>query len=212
MALNSQTMPQKRYLIPILLVVLAAVPADARKFRFDDVCLSVDMRQHEYYSSANRIVFGSPFLLIPAPYPTPELTDDEDRTGLGVYFSPITERQRERRITRRDRSDPGDCIETPYGFGLVEVSDDPLHQPKSTDPITCAAVSTHTDLVPEDINVPVEIDCPGPGRAGACWGSYFLEQDFEARVLISREDVPEWRVIGDIVQTFFNNEVEVCTR
>lgn len=195
----------------VLFFASFALAVCASEFRFDDVCLDVDMDKHELYSPSFPTRFGSPFLLVPAPYATPELTDAEDRTGVGVFYRPITKRNWTHRLERRERTNPGNCIETPHGFGLAQVQDDPLHEPKSTDPIICAASDTKVDLVPEDKTVPLEIRCPGDMRTGACWASYYLNQNWEARFLVSPDDLPEWRRIIRLIDTFFESELEVCT-
>lgn len=181
------------------------------EYRFSDVCLAADLERVEFYSPGFPLRSGSPFFLVPAPFATPELTDAEDRLGIGVFYSPITPRNWTQRLEDRDRSAPGDCIETPHGFGLVRVSQDPLHTPKSTDPITCAASDTKVDLVPEDKTIPLEIRCPGDMRTGACWASVYLDQNWEARFLVSPKDVPEWRTITGFVEAFFDSELQLCT-
>ena len=197
--------------IKTLVFVCIAQAGFPSGFRFQDVCLAVDMEKHEFYSPEYFLRFGSPFLLIPAPFVTPELTDEEDREGIGVFYHPINERKLTRRLDGRDRSDVGDCVETPYAFGLVHVSEDPRHTPKSTDPVTCAASDMKIDLAPEDITVPLEMRCPGDMRTGACWASYYLNENWEARFLISPDDLVEWRGFVRLVGAFFESEIAVCT-
>jgi hypothetical protein len=193
-----------------LLFICIAQAGFSSEFRFQDVCLAVDMEKHEFYSPGFPLRYGSPFLLVPAPFATPDLTDAEDRQGIGVFYLPINERKLARRLDDRDRSNPGDCIEAPYAFDLVQVSDDPLHKPKGTDPVTCAASDTKVDLMPEEKTVPLVIRCPGDMRTGACWASYYLDQNWEARFLVSPGDLSEWRMIVSLVNIFFENELERC--
>lgn len=201
----------RRVVLTTLAFVCIAQAGFPSEFRFRGVCLAVDLDKHEFYSSGSALRFGSPFLLVPAPFATPELTDAEDREGIGVFYLPINERNLIRRLEERDRSEPGDCVETPYAFDLVRVSDDPLYTPGSTDPVTCAASDINVDLVPEDITVPLEVRCPGDMRTGACWASYYLNESWEARFLISPGDLVEWRGIVRRVRAFFESEIAVCT-
>ncbi len=197
--------------ITAVLFALTAQAGGPSKFRFSDVCLAVNLDRHEFYNPFSPTAFGSPFLLVPAPFATPALTDAETRMGIGVFYLPITERKWARRLEDRKRSDPGDCVEAPYAFGLVQVSQNPLHEPKSTDPITCAASDIKVDLAPEDTSIPLELRCPGDMQTGACWASYYLDQDWEARFLVSPDDLPEWRRIVTLVDVFFDDELEICT-
>ena len=194
-----------------LLFICIAQAGFSSEFRFKEVCLAVDMEKQELYSPGFPLRYGSPFLLVPAPFATPELTDAEDRQGIGVFYLPINEGKLTRRLDDRDRSDPGDCIEEPHAFGLVQVSVDPLHTPKSTDPVTCAASDIKIDLVPEDITVPLKIRCPGDMSTGACWASYYLNQNWEARFLVLPSDLVEWRRITGLVGAFFESEIAVCS-
>ncbi|MEM6610172.1 MAG: hypothetical protein AAF689_16530 [Pseudomonadota bacterium] len=180
-------------------------------FRFDGVCLAVNLDENELYSPGFALRSGSPFLLAPAPYATPELTDAPDRTGIGVFYRPITDRDRARRLADRERSEPGDCIETPFDFGLARVTDDPAHTPRGTDPITCAASDIQIDLVPEATDIPLDMRCPGDMRTGSCWASYYLDENWEARFLISPEYLAEWPTFLRLVETFFDTEIQPCT-
>lgn len=204
-------------LLGATLIALAVSGASAKEIRYEyqkggeKICLSHQKGDVEFYLKGRASPFGNaPRFLVPAPYLTPEKTDDPDRAGIGAWYTPVNELDYNSRIDRRQNPKPGACLETDFRYGLMSLLENEDYKPKGIVAPSCYVGQLSLSLVPNDMAIPFSIKCPLPPRGGACRASYFMGNGWEAQFLVSLDDLPNWEDHLLRVTEFFETKLQIC--
>ncbi len=202
-------------MIVSMIAVSSGASAETVTHRYEKankaICLSHEAGEVEAYLEGRASPFGNASrFLVPAPYLTPEKTDDPGRTGIGAAYFPVSDLNYAARTKARTDPPPGACLEEPFDHGLISLKTNEDYKPDGQVPARCRVRPLDLRLVPEDKFMPLAMRCPLSPRTGACEASYYMGNGWEAQFLVSVGDIPEWEDHVQRVTDFFESKFEEC--